>query len=320
MSLMGLTLKEVKTYHNFDELATDMLDIAKEILPGKMVYLNSLLDQKQVTLKIAGSNPFISLKEGSVIPINEAVCNRVDFMHHETLIYEDLSKVESLDDVKKFIESTNINAYMGIPIALDDGEPFGTLCAAYHEATHFDEKSIVLLQKLAKMFSYYLQVEHLAYKDPLTGVFNRQYLYKFKKDIISKSRMLFSIDLDGFKAINDLLGHEKGDEVLTEMGKKLDALILEMKRAYVVRTGGDEFLIFIGDSMEVEDIIIYAKRILDTLSSWETDLKKLTLTASVGVVTYQADKNQDLKKLIASADDALYKAKRAGRNQYHIEF
>ena len=159
---MNITLKEIKSYDNFDELALDVIELAKEILPGKLIYINSLSEGKQVTLKVSNTNVHINLKEGLTIDVDEGICNRVDFKKNEPLIYEDIKQESSLDNLQKLLMSVNINAYMGIPISLEDGSQFGTLCAAYHEATTFDQRSIDLMKRIEKMSFYYLKEKHIA--------------------------------------------------------------------------------------------------------------------------------------------------------------
>lgn len=315
---MSLSMYEIKSYQGFDELAKDVLDLAKEILPGKLVYINSLTNEKQITLKIAGTNEHILLKEGMVIPVNDGLCNRCDFENEKPLIYEDLSVATDVDDLRDSLKSVNINAYMGIPISLVSGEKFGTLCAAYHEKTHFDDRSIHLLQKLAKMFSYYLEIEHLAYRDILTGVYNRQYLYQFQQDILGEKGTLISLDLDGFKRINDLIGHDQGDEVLKELGYKLKQFESEIKDSFAVRMGGDEFLFYMRQCVDQHVVEQHVKRMIQTFSSWDTALEGQELTCSLGVSIHQKIKPGSLELMLKESDQALYKAKRAGKNRYII--
>lgn len=313
---MSISIHEIKTYANFDQLASDVLSLAKEILPDKFIYINSLADNRQVTLKISEKHPLIPLYEGLSIHIEEGLCNRVDFISKKPLIYEDISKENDLDNFKEILRSVNIQAYMGIPITLDTGERFGTLCVAHHQPTHFDEKSVKLMEKIARMFSYYLEVEHIAYIDPLTKVFNRQYLRRFFSQFKSTHGAMYFIDLDGFKKVNDTHGHDIGDQILSEMGKKLYDFTADCEIAYPIRLGGDEFLICVPNQSRQYDIDLYAKKMLNMCSSWHTNIEKLQLSASIGVATYQDDTNLDA--LLKNADQALYVAKSRGKNTYHV--
>lgn len=314
---MGISVHEIKTYANFDRLAKDVLKLAKEILPNQLIYINSLADNKQITLKVSEKHPIINIHEGLAIHIEEGLCNRVDFIHNKPLIYEDISKEASLDSFKAILSNAHIGAYMGIPISLDSGERFGTLCVANHQPMSFDPHSIELLQVIARMFSYYLEIEHTAYIDVLTGVFNRQYLTKFYKEISRQEGIVLYLDLDGFKMINDTLGHEMGDQVLIELGKKLVEFTGDCEVAYPIRIGGDEFLVCIPFVTEHFIKEQYAKKMLSTLSHWETPLGILRLTGSVGVISHHL--NETLETVLNRADKALYKAKSMGKNHYYLD-
>lgn len=315
---MSITLKEIKSYDNFDELALDVIELAKEILPGKLIYINSLSEGKQVTLKVSNTNVHINLKEGLTIDVEDSICNRVDFKKNEPLIYEDIKKESSLDNLQKLLISVNINAYMGIPISLDDGSQFGTLCAAYHESTTFDQRSIDLMRRIAKMFSYYLEVEHIAYKDSLTNLYNRQYLYKFIANELKGSGAFMFLDLDGFKQVNDKLGHDIGDDVLITVGTRLEQVTSCYKKAYVVRLGGDEFLVSVHESLDDQELLALSNSIIYTLSNWTLD-KGVALSASLGIITYSEDDKVKLKTILKLADDALYEAKSLGKRQAVIK-
>lgn len=132
---MVITLNELQMYRNFDELASDVLNLAKEILPNKLIYLTTFSDKHQIILKLSDVDTSILLSEGMIINLNETVCNRVDFQRKQPLIYDDIWKETCSDDLRKILDEVNIKSYLGIPISLVNGERFGTLCVAHHEAS-----------------------------------------------------------------------------------------------------------------------------------------------------------------------------------------
>lgn len=312
---MVIPLHELQMYRNFDELAKDVLDLAKEILPDKLIYLSSLTENKQMILKLSDTHPTIPLAEGMSIDFNQTVCNRIDFEKNQPLVFEDVKKEASLQDLRALLEKININAYVGIPISLMDGERFGTLCVVHHQAAHFDEKSISMLQKIAKMFSYYLTLENLAYKDSLTGLYNRQYLYKFFEDFSEFGGSLFFLDLDGFKRINDIYGHDAGDQMLQEVSSRIQQFIKDWEDAFAVRLGGDEFVMIFPHLTSREEIGKQAEQLLNRLNTWHTECQ---LSASIGIVPYPANSTPPLDTILKNADGALYRAKATGKNNYEI--
>lgn len=310
---MLVTLQELQMYRNFDELASDVLYLAKEILPDKLIYLTLLSDNQQIILKLSNVNTSILLTEGMVINLNETVCNRVDFEKKQPLMYEDIREETCPDDLRNRLEEVNINSYLGIPICLVDGEKFGTLCVVHHEVSHFDKKSIDLLQRIARMFSYYLDLERFAFRDSLTELYNRHYLSKHFNDHSKAGGVIFFLDLDGFKKVNDIHGHDTGDLVLKEVAIRLQKFVNEHNDAFAVRLGGDEFLIHFSQISSEEEMSERAEHILNFLSTWDCEYQ---LSASIGIAPYPVDNNITLKTLLKNADNALYRAKAAGKNSY----
>lgn len=315
---MELNLEEIKLYENFDDLADDVLALAKEILPDKLIYINYLTDTKQITLKLSEKDSEIALEEGAEVKLEEGLCDSVDFKNNRPLVYEDISQEMSLDHLRDSFITANINAYLGIPLKLHNGERFGTLCSADTKATHFDEKTVDLMQKIAKMFSYYLELERLAFRDTLSNLYNRQFLYKYFGNIPQEEGVLCLFDLDGFKKVNDIHGHDRGDEVLIEMGEKLARFSQMHPKALAARLGGDEFVLHFPEFMDAKALDRLAQKMLQDLESWNTDLRDTPLSSSIGVVRYSAEKALPLKQLLKEADAALYKAKHKGKNTYYL--
>lgn len=312
---MVIPMQELQMYKNFNELARDVLELAKEIMPDKLIYLSLFTENEQVILRLSNVNKHIFLSEGMAINLNQTACNQIDFEKNQPLIFEDISKENDFDDLKKISEKININSYLGIPISLTNGEKFGTLCVVHHEATHFDMKSINLLQKVAKMFSYYLLLEKLAYKDSLTGLYNREFLFRFFKEFSELGGTLFFLDLDGFKMINDLHGHDAGDQILKRVSSRIQEFIKDKENVFAVRLGGDEFIINFPHMSSKEETAKLAEQLLDCLNTWNNEYR---LSASIGIVQYEENGTVSLETILKQADKALYHAKVAGKNTYEF--
>lgn len=323
MRIGGLTMRslmtnEVITYQNFEMLMKDILDLASQIMPEKTIYINSLNDFTQVTLKVSSNDNQIHLQEGTTIPVEQAICNRIDYTKGAPLIYEDIRREIELDTVKSTIDALNIGAYLGIPITLKNGSRFGTLCAASSKANQFDPKSVELLQKLAKMFSYYLELEYLAYRDSLTGILNRQHLYRFFDDAPYEYGALLMVDLDNFKQINDTFGHDKGNQILQEFSKKLEDFTKLTKYGYPTRLGGDEFVVVLPLCDNLIEVEHKSKVLLESLKTWDTPIGDVKLTASIGGILYKKGPHTNIRVLLKEADFVLYEAKNLGKNTYKI--
>ncbi len=157
----------------------------------------------------------------------------------------------------------------------------------------------------------------LAYLDDLTGVKNRRYLTKIKRDglvpILSEVFTIVMTDIDHFKSINDTYGHLKGDEVIKEYAEFLTSSL--RKNDIVVRYGGDEFVIF-QPGMRKGDARIVWQRIIDRLK--KENIGGMPVGISVGLASYPEDGNS-LEALLEVADRGLYDAKRSGRGRIGLE-
>lgn len=311
---MEITFQELEMYKDFDELASDVLDLAKEIMPDQLFYLSSIRGNKQLILKHSDHETSIPIAENMMLNISDSLCRRVDFDKKQPLIFEDTREESSLDNVRAKIEGANVRSYLGIPISLVNGEKFGTLCAVNDEVSRFDDKSIKLLQRIVRMFSYYLKLERFAYRDSLTDLYNRRYLAGFYTEYAAEGGAMFFLDLDGFKKVNDMHGHEAGDLVLKQVASKIQLFVNERNdKAFAVRLGGDEFLIHLPEGATEEEMGLEAEQILDSLSTWEEGYQ---LSTSIGIVKYAPNTKIDLETLLKNVDTALYRAKTAGKNTY----
>lgn len=162
----------------------------------------------------------------------------------------------------------------------------------------------------------------LARHDGLTGIFNRQHFVERAEEILSAASLqhepvcLILFDLDHFKQINDAYGHLVGDRVLR---RTVEVCRQQLGPNDIFgRLGGEEFGILLpGCAIERIGVLADAIRAAIASASGERDLRDVTVSASLGVAGTR-DAGHDLRQLMADADDALYRAKRAGRNQVAI--
>ncbi len=163
------------------------------------------------------------------------------------------------------------------------------------------------------------RLEQLAYFDSLTGLPNRMLLMDRLRQMCAAARRhgrqvaVCYLDIDGFKAINDSLGHHAGDSALVEVASRLS---LEVRSGdTVARLGGDEFVMLFAEPGAVADIQAVLDRILLSLSQVPLAGGRKGISASVGVTLFPMDDGSP-DTLLRHADKAMYQAKRAGRAGY----
>ena len=168
-------------------------------------------------------------------------------------------------------------------------------------------------------------LKKLAYRDSLTGLYNRRFFFKvFASEMDRATRYqlplsLLLLDLDFFKAVNDTHGHQAGDQVLQRMGSILSSIIRTTDLG--VRYGGEEFAVLLPETAPNKAIVL-AQRLRRAVEKEEFECgdAKLSVTISIGLSgSEQVGKELDPDKFIEQCDKALYRAKENGRNRIEIE-
>lgn len=162
-------------------------------------------------------------------------------------------------------------------------------------------------------------LEMKAILDPLTGLYNRTYLSQMEeqcfKEQKNQNRYVLFLDLDPFKSINDTFGHKIGDFILKETAKRLKNLL--KNRGTIYRYGGDEIIIIINNVAE-DEIINIAKKIIEIITQpFAKEENNYKIGVSVGIASSNSNIN-NIGALIKNSDEAMYKAKKNGGNQYFL--
>ncbi|MDO9272465.1 MAG: diguanylate cyclase [Rugosibacter sp.] len=175
---------------------------------------------------------------------------------------------------------------------------------------------------LKKLEHYSQTLESFALHDALTGLPNRRLLMdRLSLAIVHANRnkrtmAVMYLDLDGFKQINDTLGHDAGDTLLRMVAERLVATVRQEDT--VARLGGDEFVIVLWESTHADGVAKLVSKVIRSISQpYSIQGCGVSMTASVGVSIYPTH-GEEVETLMKSADLALYEAKRSGKNNYHI--
>ncbi len=177
-----------------------------------------------------------------------------------------------------------------------------------------------LEQEAAERMRAQERITYLAYHDPLTDLPNRLHFTEHLNHGIQLAKRMAKLvailflDLDGFKMINDSMGHQAGDLLLIEVSNRLQAMLRESD--VLARLGGDEFVILIENISEVSAIEIIADKVLNIFSEpFILNHQECFISTSIGVAVYPVDGETD-EVLMKNADIAMYHAKEKGKNQY----
>ena len=168
------------------------------------------------------------------------------------------------------------------------------------------------------------QLEEMAIKDSMTGLYNYRYLQKCLDDEVERSRryghrfFILMIDADHFKVINDTYGHLFGDHVLKKIGELISQELRSADRLF--RYGGEEFLVIMNE-ISKDDVSNAISRLMTAIRNhtFTYEDQKAKITVSMGGAFFPEDADSKVS-LIKAADQALYRAKEAGRNRFECGF
>jgi diguanylate cyclase (GGDEF)-like protein/PAS domain S-box-containing protein len=246
-----------------------------------------------------------------------------------------------MDEVFRFLDATTHDATPNpMEIAVDQNQtvhlpancilvrrdgfeiPIEDSVAPIHDRQGHATGAVIVFRDVSAARAMAVQMAHSAQHDFLTGLPNRMLLQdRLSQAIIlaarhSKKVAVLFLDLDGFKHINDSLGHPIGDKLL----QSIAACLVECVRGSdtVSRQGGDEFVVLLSEVAQAEDAAITARRMLQSVAEAHAiDLHDLHVTTSIGLSVYPDD-GLDAETLIKNADTAMYQAKENGRQSYQF--
>lgn len=196
--------------------------------------------------------------------------------------------------------------------------PVALSCAPLPSEQH---AMVVTVLDMSVVRHLHQQLEFQAVTDPLTGLLNRRGFYQTVENLLLRgersdsSWVLLYLDLDGFKRVNDSLGHDAGDRVLRWVSEQLKACLRPFD--ILARMGGDEFTALL-DLEFPEQAAKIAEKLIERVSvCQQIEGLDIVLGASIGIATYP-DCGRNLDGLLRASDIAMYEAKRAGRQQYRF--
>ena len=206
-----------------------------------------------------------------------------------------------------------------------NGEVFAEMqtISAVRDAQGNVRQYISLFSDITERKAHESQLEHIAHFDALTNLPNRVLLADRLQQAMAQAHRrdqqlaVVYLDLDGFKAINDQHGHGLGDEVLIALASRMKQALREGDT--LARIGGDEFVAVLIDLEELADSMPLLTRLLEAAAT-QVRVGDLTLqvSASLGVTFYPQAHDIDADQLLRQADQAMYQAKLAGKNRYHV--
>ncbi|RFO95547.1 GGDEF domain-containing protein [Rhodoferax lacus] len=301
-------------------------------------FIKDVTERKRLEARLTlAASVFTSAKEGilitdaagTIVDVNETFCLITGFSHEEAL-GQNPRMLNSGRQPPEFYAQlwSSLHEkghwYGEVWNRRKSGDVYAEMLtiSSVHDAAGAIQNYVALFSDITPFKEHQQQLEHIAHYDALTGLPNRVLLAdRLHQALIQSQRRklclaVVFLDLDGFKAVNDTHGHAAGDELLIALAQHMQSALREGDT--LARIGGDEFVAILTDLEHAHDCEPILVRLLQTACE-PVHLGQLDLrvSASMGVTLYPQD-GAEVDLLMRQADQAMYAAKQAGKNRYHL--
>jgi diguanylate cyclase (GGDEF)-like protein/putative nucleotidyltransferase with HDIG domain len=283
----------------------------------------ALVDGNELCFMVLSSTIGSAWQPGERIPL-EGTATELVCQEKKSLYEPDLKRHKRFWTGETHLQQ-GICSVAYLPLSVTD-RTIGSLILASSKPNAYNRRQIKLLEKVALQIAapienaqLYARLEQRSRIDELTGLFNRRYFEERLKEELSRhSRYgdVFSIsmiDLDNFKAYNDVYGHPAGDILLGQIGRIIKNSVRNVDQAF--RYGGDEFVVILPQTAR-DAAYVVAERVRRQVAE-EMEKRAIAVTCSIGLASYPAD-GMLSGELVDVADTALYHAKRTGGNRIFL--
>jgi diguanylate cyclase (GGDEF)-like protein/PAS domain S-box-containing protein len=266
-------------------------------------------------------------ESGKITDVNPFLLKMLGYSRDE-LMGKKLWEIGAFTDIErskqafKQLKRNSHIRYENLPLVTKNGHPFAVEFIS--NVYLADGKRVIQcnIRDITEREQLKQKLQEMATHDPLTGLPNRTLLHdRFEMAVANAKRkniksVLMSLDLDHFKTVNDSLGHDIGDRLLSSAASRLTHIL--RRSDTIARTGGDEFVLLLAEVDFKDDSIIVANKILNAFRQpFAIDSHNINTTVSIGIAVYPED-GSDIETLLKKSDQALYRVKETGRNNYQL--
>ncbi|MGZ4679941.1 MAG: putative bifunctional diguanylate cyclase/phosphodiesterase, partial [Ilumatobacteraceae bacterium] len=266
---------------------------------------------------------YLASIDGVVIGPNVGTCGSAAW-HRHMVITENIADDPKWAPIREIAKNAGLSHCWSMPILVPGGEVLGTL-AFYGSRPRLPlPEHLTLIQDWAHVAGIAIErhraldrLIHEARHDGLTGLPNRMAILERLDEAIQRvnpgamAAVLF-IDLDDLKVLNDSLGHDRADEMLREVSRRLSATV--RVDGFVGRFGGDEFVVIAEGIADAEEAATLGLRVLEAISQPLPGVEMVAITASIGITLVRSNA-MGAHEAIRESDHAMYEAKRSGRDR-----
>ncbi|MFA6972550.1 MAG: bacteriohemerythrin [Gallionella sp.] len=327
-AMSGATVVLIETVLSmYDSMSSRTLQLMREIAERQRAEERLRLSRSVIDSTLEAV--FITDADGLVIDTNPAFCQDVQ-REHRQIVGTNIRQIKPALFSQKQMEeiwqdAADTGHWAGELLGLNSqgaAEAVWLSLSAVKDRQGVIAHYVGLLSSISQLLKRQHSLEEAAHHDVLTGLPNRRLLHDRLAQAIMRSNrsgrllVVCYLDLDGFKQVNDTLGHDAGDEVLRIVARQLNQVLRGDDT--VARLGGDEFVLLLGDMDSEEDAGLLLNRLLqDIAQPIPIGNTSVLVTASIGVTLYPSDQSTP-EQLLKHADEAMYIAKNNGKSRYHV--
>jgi len=287
--------------------------------------------QNEKVMQVASESIIVTDSRGIIVKVNAFTDTLFGYQHDELLgqsiqvlvpPHQREAHLREMGHYQDHPEARPMSVRQDLTALCKDGSEIPVNISLGPLVTEEGRFTIAAVRDIRETKAYEARILHQATHDTLTGLPNRALFHDLlNRAMIQAEReecllAVVFLDLDGFKNINDTLGHDWGDQLLKQIAHRISAAV--RRNDVVARQGGDEFTLLLQGVNHVDDVIAVTRKILTAVSEpvqlRETEFH---VTASIGITIFPLD-DTDAEHLLRNADTAMYRAKDAGRNGFQF--
>lgn len=320
--LHQVSQKIVTARMDLEEIYSAIHQATAQLMPAE-AFAISLQNAEEMTIEAV----YLYDRSGRIppqkIPMGQGLSGMV-ISKGESIYISDL-EASAPSGLVHFGDQKEVRSVLAVPLRMR-GEVIGMLSTQSYQPNAYSQEDMHLLEMLSAYAAIaidntrlLMEIQNLAITDALTQVFNRGHLFTLGEREFLRSRRfnrplsIIMLDIDHFKQVNDTYGHAIGDRVLFNLAQYLKNQIRETD--IVARYGGEEFVMVLPET-KIKDSYTIARRIQANLHQMYLPLERGTVSITVSMgVSEMTSKTRDFADLIEQADQALYAAKRSGRDR-----
>ncbi|WP_223067942.1 sensor domain-containing diguanylate cyclase [Paenibacillus caui] len=304
-------IQEILQRKPFSATSQNIIEILRQSIDVSTIFI-AINDHVKDTILKAFNQGGVWIEEGLELPFEESYCRLVCANGRMATVIADTEQ----DPLTASLQMTKLlgrSSFIGVPLHLEDGTTFGTICAIDRKPGTFKEREISLFLAVAELLSNVVGLEYAQFKDTVTGAFNRIFLDTMSQFFNMKSKALgiLFVDIDNFKAINREFGHAYGDRLLVQCARIMERVCGE--NPIIIRMQGDQFVIIFHET-NLNRLIKHAQALLAAIR--RTSLPSGgNISASIGIALSE-EWTTDVLELLQRADAKMLTVKNRSKNGF----